>query len=52
MIVINYHALVDLRNLITKFWKVELIPYIGSFSEDDQGVEKFYLDHTTTTINK
>ncbi|GFX47443.1 DUF1758 domain-containing protein [Trichonephila clavipes] len=30
----------------TKFWEVESIPDASNLSEEDQRVEKFYLDHT------
>lgn len=46
MYLINCHALVDSENLITKFWEVESIPDGGSPSDEDQEVEKFYLEHT------
>ncbi|GFY18128.1 DUF1758 domain-containing protein [Trichonephila clavipes] len=43
---INCHALLDLQNQIAKFWEVESIPDASNLSEEDQRVEKFYLDHT------
>ncbi|GFU76014.1 DUF1758 domain-containing protein [Trichonephila clavipes] len=43
---INCHALLDLQNQIAKFWEVESIPDASNLSEEDQKVEKFYLDHT------
>ncbi|GFW18179.1 DUF1758 domain-containing protein [Trichonephila clavipes] len=39
-------ALLDLQNQIAKFWEVESIPDASNLSEEDQRVEKFYLDHT------
>ncbi|GFU58837.1 integrase catalytic domain-containing protein [Trichonephila clavipes] len=46
MSLINCHALLDLQNQIAKFWEVESIPDASNLSEEDQRVEKFYLDHT------
>ncbi|GFX80726.1 DUF1758 domain-containing protein [Trichonephila clavipes] len=46
MSLINCHALLDLQNQIAKFWEVESIPNASNLSEEDQRVEKFYLDHT------
>ncbi|GFV82893.1 DUF1758 domain-containing protein [Trichonephila clavipes] len=46
MSVIDCHALLDLQNQIAKFWEVESIPDASNLSEEDQKVEKFYLDHT------
>ncbi|GFX01806.1 DUF1758 domain-containing protein [Trichonephila clavipes] len=46
MSLINCHALLDLQNQIAKFWEVESIPDGSNLSEEDQRVEKFYLDHT------
>ncbi|GFV19620.1 integrase catalytic domain-containing protein [Trichonephila clavipes] len=46
MSLINCHALLDLQNQIAKFWEVESIPDASNLSEEDQIVEKFYLDHT------
>ncbi|GFX98933.1 DUF1758 domain-containing protein [Trichonephila clavipes] len=43
---INCHALLDLQNQIAKFWEVESIPDASNLSEEDQRIEKFYLDHT------
>ncbi|GFU11271.1 DUF1758 domain-containing protein [Trichonephila clavipes] len=46
MFLINCHALLDLQNQVAKFWEVESIPNVNNLSEEDQKVEKFYLDHT------
>ncbi|GFT94500.1 DUF1758 domain-containing protein [Trichonephila clavipes] len=46
MSLINCHALLDLQNQIAKFWEVESIPDASNLSEEDQKVEKLYLDHT------
>ncbi|GFX42353.1 DUF1758 domain-containing protein [Trichonephila clavipes] len=46
MSLINCHAFLDLQNQIAKFWEVESIPDASNLSEEDQRVEKFYLDHT------
>ncbi|GFW67872.1 DUF1758 domain-containing protein [Trichonephila clavipes] len=46
MSLINCHPLLDLQNQIAKFWEVESIPDASNLSEEDQKVEKFYLDHT------
>ncbi|GFY09379.1 hypothetical protein TNCV_1941891 [Trichonephila clavipes] len=46
MSLIKCHALLDLQNQIAKFWEVQSIPEASNLSEEDQKVEKFYLDHT------
>ncbi|GFX99455.1 DUF1758 domain-containing protein [Trichonephila clavipes] len=45
MSLINCHALLDLQNQIAKFWEVESIPDASNLSEENQKVEKFYLEH-------